>query len=100
MALKITRADASHYQYFKPEILEQGAGYIVSSANAIIGLFSFELNGKQATLNFTFVYDMDAIKLAVETFLNDFNDVEEIYYKGNQNISKIGFNQKVYRRRT
>ncbi|WP_041137894.1 hypothetical protein [Beduini massiliensis] len=98
MALKITRADASHYQYFKPEILAQGAGYIVSNANSIVGLFSFLPEGNKAELNFTFVFDNEAIKLAVQTFLEDHPKIETIQYMGNQNLTKVGFKQKVYKR--
>lgn len=99
MALKITRADSSHYQYFKAEILEQGTGYIVSNANSIVGLFSFLMEGDHAKLNFTFVFDNEAIKLAVQTFLEDHPKIETIQYMGNQNLTKVGFKQKVYIRR-
>ncbi len=99
MALKITRADSSHYQYFKAEILEHGAGYIVSNANSIVGLFSFLMEGDHAKLNFTFVFDNEAIKLAVQTFLEDHPKIETIQYMGNQNLTKVGFKQKVYKRR-
>lgn len=98
MSLKVTKADSSHYQYFKPEILEKGAGYIVSNANAIVGLFSFLMEGDLAKLNFTFVFDNEAIKLAIQTFLQEHPEINTIQYMGNQNLSKVGFKQKVYKR--
>lgn len=98
MALKITKADTTHYQYFKKEILDLGAGYIVSNASSIVGLFSFEISDEKAKLSFTYVYDLQAVKLAVDTFLKDYSEVNEVLYTGNQNLSKIGFRQKIYRR--
>ena len=99
MDLKITKATSAHNQYFKKEILDQGVGYVVSDRNSIVGLFSYLfIEENKATLSFTFVFNMQAIKLAVETFLKDFPNIQEIDYTGNQNLSKIGFNQKIYKR--
>lgn len=96
--LKIVKADSTHYQYFKKEILEEGAGYIVSDKNSVVGLFSFLWQDSQATLNFTYVFDMNAISLAVDTFLTDFPKIESVKYLGNQNLNKIGFKKKEYKR--
>lgn len=98
MALKVTKADASHYQYFKKDVLEEGAGYIVSSSTALVGLFSFLFDGDNAKLSFTFVFDQEAILLAVKTFLEDYPNIKTVQYMGNQNLSKIGFKQKIYTR--
>lgn len=99
MAYTVTKANDSHYQYFKKEVIDQGAGYIVSNANSIIGLFSFMIEGTKATLSFTYVYDLKAIQEAIEAFLKDYQEVKRIIYTGNQNLSKIGFNQKIYDRK-
>lgn len=98
MALKINKADASHYQYFKKEVIDEGVGYIVSGPTSIVGLFSYMFEQTKAKLSFTFVFDQEAVKLAVNTFLEDYPQIEEIIYTGNQNLSKIGFIQKVYKR--
>ena len=99
MAYTVIKANDSHYQYFKKEVIDQGAGYIVSNANSIIGLFSFMIEGTKATLSFTYVYDLKAIQEAIEAFLKDYEEVKRILYTGNQNLSKIGFNQKIYDRK-
>lgn len=98
MALKIIKADSSHYQYFKKEIIDAGVGYIVSGPTSIAGLFSYMFEDTKAKLSFTFVFDQEAIKLAVTTFLEEYPDIQEIVYTGNQNLSKVGFIQKVYKR--
>ncbi len=98
MELKITKASNAHHQYFKKEILEKGVGYVVSDKTSIVGLFSYTFEKDYALLNFTFVFNMQAIELAVKTFLEDYPDIQEIHYQGNQNLSKIGFKQKIYQR--
>lgn len=90
MALKITRGTSEHYQYFKKEIIENNGAYIVSDKTSIVGLFSFVKEGNQASVTFTFVFNMDAILLALDTYLEDYQDVDCIVYKGNQNLARIG----------
>ncbi|MBS5114894.1 MAG: hypothetical protein KHY88_04240 [Erysipelotrichaceae bacterium] len=95
---KITKANSTHYQYFKQEILTNGAGYIVSNASSIIGLFSFTFDYHEAKLSFNYVYDINAVSMLIEQFFKDYPNIDSIYYTGHQRLEKIGFKQNVLRR--
>lgn len=95
---QITKANSTHYQYFKQEILANGAGYIVSNASSIIGLFSFTFDCHEAKLSFNYVYDLNAILAMIKQFFKDYPNIDIIYYTGHQRLDKIGFKENVLRR--
>ena len=99
MGLSVIHADCSHQRYFTKEVLEHGAGYVVSNENAISGCFSFTfLQEHQAILNFPYCLDKKAIELAFNTFLNDYPEVTEIKSLSRQNLDFLGFKNKVYQK--
>lgn len=96
--MKILKADNSHYQYFKPEIISDGAGYIASNNTAIVGLFSFTFNNHKAEVSFSYVYDLKAIEDVMKQFFEDYPNIEVIHYTGRQRLDKIGFkNNELWR---
>lgn len=96
--MKILKADSSHYQYFKPDILSSGAGYIASNNTSIVGLFSFTFNENKAEVSFSYVFDTNAIKAVMEQFFKDYPNIEVIHYTGKQRLDKIGFkNNELWR---
>ncbi len=89
--LQVTLATEAHYQYFKKEVIEEQGGYIVSDHNSIAGLFSFTKQGDYSLCSFTFVFNQEAIKLAMDTYLENNPEINMILYKGNQNLTRVGF---------
>ena len=76
MEFKIARATKAHLRYFKQNILENGIGYIVYNDSQSIGFFSFTLiDEKTASLDFPFCVYKQAIKLALDTFLEDYQEL-------------------------
>lgn len=98
MELKITKATESHSRYFKKEVLETGVGYVVSDVNSVVGMFSFLLNQQQATIDFPYCVNKQAIELAFNEFLKDYPHISEIKALTRQNLDFLGFNNKIYRR--
>ncbi len=99
MEFKIARATKAHLRYFKQNILENGIGYIVYNDNQSIGFFSFALiDEKTASLDFPFCVYKQAIKLALDTFLEDYPNIMEIKTLSHQKLDDLGFQKEIYTR--
>lgn len=97
MSLKVTKATMQHIAYFKQKDLENGACYVVSDENSVCGLFTFSfISDKEATLNFPFCLNKEAIALAFTTFKDEYPLIEKITSLSRQNLAFIGFEGKEY----
>lgn len=96
MNLKITKATQDHSRYFKKEVLEDGAAYVVSDTNSVVGMFSFMIDGVQATLNFPYCINKKAIEMALNAFMEDYPEIQEIKSLSMQKLDDLGFKNKIY----
>ena len=99
MELKVTIATSEHYQYFKEDIINHHCGYIISDKSSVQGLFSFEIIEDHAMVSFSYVFNMAAITLAMDSFLADHKDIQYIEYTGKQNLKRAGFLGNRYERK-
>ena len=99
MEFKIARATKAHLRYFKQNILENGVGYIVYNDSQSIGFFSFALiDEKTASLDFPFCFYKQAIKLALDTFLEYYPKIMEIKTLSHQKLDDLDFQKEIYTR--
>lgn len=99
MNRRINKANENYVRYFKKEILDNGAGYVVSNDTAVIGFFSFAfLDDKHATFNFPFCLDKEAIALALNTFMADYPMVEVVNCLSRQKLDDLGFQNQIYQK--
>ena len=99
MALKVTVASSEHYQYFKEDIINSRGGYIISDASSVVGLFSFIDQGDHASVSFSYVFNMQAIILAMDSYLQDHPFIQYIEYTGKQNLKRANFVNNKYERK-
>lgn len=96
MTLQITKATSQHGRYFKKDVLENGAAYVVSDQNSVVGMFSFTFENNTAKMDFPYCINKQAIELAFNAFLNDYREIVEVKCVSRQKLDFLGFKNQVY----
>ena len=96
MELLLTKATQQHGRYFKKEVLDSGAAYVVSDKNSVVGMFSFTFEEKQAKMDFPYCVNKKAIELAFQEFLKDYPEIVEVKCVSRQRLDFLGFENQIY----